>query len=406
MRILIIGLNYLPESVSIGPYTADLAEYLTQKGHHVQVITSFPLAPQWRIWEEYRDKLIMRESINGVPVLRTYVFVPSRPQVTFNRVLFDISFSLSAFLGGLSSGRCHLIIVVSPPLQLGISGWILSRLKGAKLFFHINDLVPEAALATGAMKEKSIAVRLARYLEHFVYQKADLVGVICDGFKKNLLGKGVAQEKIVDFPVYIDLEIFQPSKNENEFRHKHGFSRSDFIVMYSGSVGKKHSLETMIEAAGKLRDYPDIWFLVISEGPYVSKLNDLAETLMVTNIRFLPLQPRKTLPDQFSAADLLVIANRRSVTDVLFPSKLLFYMAAGRPVLAAVNRSSETGIFIRENNVGLVIEPEDSSAFAKAILNLITMDLYQMGVNGRKVVEKRFNRNDVLEEFAKKIEKL
>ena len=197
MRFLILGLNYLPESVSIGPYTADLAEYLCQRGHHVQVITSFPHAPQWKIWDGYQSKWFMREIINGVSVLRTYLYVPQRPRKALNRILYDMSFTASALLSALTTGPCDALVVVSPPLQLGVTGWVLSLLKRAPLFFHIQDLIPDAAVATGMLSVNSRAVKVARVLERFVYGRAHRIGVICDGFAHNLLAKGAPLDKIV-----------------------------------------------------------------------------------------------------------------------------------------------------------------------------------------------------------------
>jgi colanic acid biosynthesis glycosyl transferase WcaI len=118
MRYLILGLNYLPESTSIGPYTAGLADYLQELGHQVQVITAFPMAPQWRIWEGYRGRLFMRQIVNGVPVLRTFLYVPARPQNSLNGILFAFAFALSSLLGGLGVGPFDLVVAISPALQL------------------------------------------------------------------------------------------------------------------------------------------------------------------------------------------------------------------------------------------------------------------------------------------------
>ncbi|MCL4410141.1 MAG: hypothetical protein M1356_07515 [Gammaproteobacteria bacterium] len=145
MLILILGLNYRPESTSIGPYTADLAEFLIDQGHQVRVITGFPMAPQWRIWDGYRDRLCQREVINGVPVQRTFLYVPAHPKKALNRILFDISFAVSSLLGGLFSGPSDVVVAISPPLQLGLTGWLLAKLKRARFIFHILDLVPDAA---------------------------------------------------------------------------------------------------------------------------------------------------------------------------------------------------------------------------------------------------------------------
>src|SRR5450759_3099959 len=146
MRILLITLNYLPESTSIGPYSADLAQSLQARGHAVQVLTAFPLAPQWRIWDGYRGKLFMRETINGVPVLRTWIYIPAHPKKPIQRILFDLSYALTALVGGMCAGRAELIIAVSPPLQLGLTAWLLGVVKRAPFFFYIQDLVPEAAV--------------------------------------------------------------------------------------------------------------------------------------------------------------------------------------------------------------------------------------------------------------------
>src|ERR1017187_92793 len=121
MKILILGLNYLPESTSIGPYTADLAEYLCTQGHDARVVTGFPTAPQWKLWKGYQGKWFHREVINGVPVQRTYLYVPKNPHKTLQRILFDFSFALSALRGAIARSRPEVVVVVSPPLQLAIT---------------------------------------------------------------------------------------------------------------------------------------------------------------------------------------------------------------------------------------------------------------------------------------------
>lgn len=406
MRVLIIGLNYLPESVSIGPYTSDLAEYLRQRGHYIQVITSFPHAPQWRIWDGYKGRCFMREIIDEIPVLRTYVYVPKRPRRALNRILYDMSFTISAFLGALTTGSCDVLVIISPPLQLGLTGWALGILKRAPFLFHIQDLVPDAAVATGMLSEKSWAVRLARKLEHFVYGKAHKIGAICGGFERNLLSKGVPSEKIALLPNYIDLEFMHSVERNNNFRQKHGLREEDFVVMYSGSVALKQGLDTFVKAAASLRDQPGLVFLLIGEGPYMFELHELGDQLRASNLRFLPMQPRETLPSQLSAADALVITQRKAITDVVFPGKLLYYMAAARPILAAVSPDSETGRFVRDNKIGIVVPPEEPLALAQAVLELRRIGGAGMGKNARQVVESHFDRQIVLRTFAEQIEAL
>ena len=408
MRFLILGLNYLPESTSIGPYTADLAEFLAARGHHVSVVTGFPMAPQWRIWEGYRGRWLMREKINGVPVLRTFLYVPTQPKKTFQRILFDLSSALSSLLGGLFVGPADLVIVVSPPLQLGLTGWLLSLIKRAPFFFHIQDLIPDAAVATGMLLEDSWAVRFARAIERFIYREAIGIGVISDGFMHNLVAKGVPDKKIVVLPNYIDLQFLKTNERDNGFRRQHHISPDEFLVMYSGSIALKQGLQTFVETSAEFRQEDGITFYLIGEGPYLQDLKKIAETLKLTNFHLLPLQPRERLPVQLSAADALVITQKRAVTDVVFPGKLLYYMAAARPILAAVSAESETGRFVRVNEVGLVIPPENPQALAKAIQHLHQNrgEAVRLGMNGRRIVEERFDRKDILRLFANHLEYL
>ncbi|NWJ98432.1 MAG: glycosyltransferase family 4 protein [Chloroflexi bacterium] len=398
MRFLIIGWAYLPESAGIGPYTADLAEYLVQSGHQVQVVTGFPMYPQWKIWEGYRGKWFMRETINGVPVLRTYTYVPSKPRKTLSRILFDMSLALSLFLGVLRTGPCDLIITISPPLQLGLTGWLASILKHAPFLFHIQDLVPDAAVATGMLSEKSKAVKLARLMERFIYRRADGIGVICEGFYRNLRAKGVPPEKLALLPNYIDLSFMKLCEKNNGFRHHHNLKAQDFVVMYSGTIALKQGLHVLVEVAAELREYEKIKFYLIGEGPYLEELRQQAEKLALTNITFLPLQPRESLPKQLAAADVLVITQRRAVTDIVFPGKLLYYMASDRPILAAVSADSETGRFVHEHDLGVVVPPESPKELAAAILELQQKN--SLGGKGRRVAEEEFDRLIVLQKFA------
>jgi colanic acid biosynthesis glycosyl transferase WcaI len=256
------------------------------------------------------------------------------------------------------------------------------------------------------LSENSLAVRLARALERFVYRSARGIGVICDGFKHNLIAKGVPPDKIVVMPDYIDLEFMHPLERNNGFREQHSIKTDDFLVMYSGSVAAKQGLITLIEAAYELRDQSNIIFFLIGEGPYLTELKQRAGQLSLHNLRFLPLQPRDGLAQQLAAADVLVITQKRAVTDIVFPGKLLYYMAAGRPILAAVSSDSETGRFVHEKQVGVVVPPEDPKSLAEAISRLYKNGIGLFGQNGRRVAEEQFDRRIVLRRFCDHFSKL
>jgi colanic acid biosynthesis glycosyl transferase WcaI len=379
-----------------------------EQGHDVRVITGFPMAPQWKVWDGYRRRLVMREVINDVPVLRTYLYVPRKPSRAIKRILFDTSFAVSSLIGGLFISRVDAILVVSPPLQLGVTGWLLGLRHRTRVMLHLQDLVPDAAITVGIMNPRGRAVRLAWALERFVYRRVDRISVICDGFRRNLLGKNVAPGKIRLLPNYIDPALIWPSERVNGFRHRFGIGPEAFVAMYSGSIAMKQGLQTFVEAAANLADLSEVSCYLIGEGPYTSELLAQARALALRNFTFLPLQPLDTLAEQLASADALVITQKRSVTDVVFPGKLLYYMAAGRPIVAAVAAESETGKFITEMKVGLVVPPEDSRALADALryLKRNPDQAAALGRNGRHVVETQFDCAVTLPRFAAELREL
>ena len=408
MRVLIIGLNYLPETTSIGPYTADLAEHLHNSGHQVQVVTGFPVAPYFRVWDAYRGRRFMRETINGVPVLRTYMWVPDRPGRALNRVAFDSSFAVSSLIGSLSGGPADVIVAVSPPLQVGLVALMLARMKRAKLLLQIKDLVPDAAIAAGMLSAGGRAARIGFALERFVCSRADRIGVICEGFRTNLVQKGIVPDRIVLLPDYIDLDFMKLSERVNGFREQHRIRPDEFLVTYSGSIALKQGLSVFVEAAARMKDERGVKFVLVGDGPYLPDLQNMAESRRATNLMFLPLQPREHLAAQLGAADVLAITQRRAVKDSVFPGKLLYYMSAGRPILAAVSDDSETGRFVAKHNVGIVTPPEDPDALVGGIESLQRDPerVGQMGRNGRAIAEQMFDRRLVLGRFTEVLSQL
>jgi putative colanic acid biosynthesis glycosyltransferase WcaI len=367
VTILILGMNYAPESTGIGPYTSEFAEFLSDSGHEVHVIAAPPHFPQWVIREDYRRSIFRTEIMNGVHVHRVYTYVPGKPRKVINRLLYDSIFSTSVLVRALFVKRADVVFAVSPPVQLGLTAWMVSRLHRAFLFFHVQDIVSRAAVGTGMVRASSMVSRIARRMESAVHQCADAIGVICNGFETYLKSVGVPGTKIIFFPNYVDTGVLQPGPRSGLFRTLHKVSERDFVVMYSGGIAQKQGLETLVAAAENARQFR---FFIIGEGPSKGDLERGVAARNLTNVTILPLQPKATLAQQLCAADVLVLTQKRNVTDAVFPSKLLTYMACERPIVAAVAEESETARFIRQYDVGLVVPPEDPAALASALVKL------------------------------------
>jgi len=400
MNILVIGINYIPEKTAIGPFTAELCEYLEKKGNNINVITSFPHYPEWKIKEEYKGKLFKKELINGVKLIRSYVYLPKKPSIFLERIKYDCSFTLSSFISSLSIKSYDVIIAISPPLELGFIGWFLSRYRGAPFLLQIKDLIPDTAVDLGIMKNKK-AINFAYKIEKFIYDRASAIGVISKGFKEKIQSKGIKKEKIYLLPDWIDTDFMKPSLRDNEFRKRNNLKSDDLLVMYAGNIGNKQDFEIIISTAILLKDYHDIKFFIVGEGERKIDLINKTQKLNMNNIKFLDFQPRQLLPYMFSSADVMLIPQKANVKDICMPSKLLYIMASATPLVASVNNQSETAKTINDAKSGLVVEPENPVILSKAILKLKKSKRMRqnLGKNGRNYVINNYEKNKVLKKF-------
>ena len=399
MRILLVGPNYSPEVVGIGPYTTELAEHLAASGHAVTVLTSFPYYPHGRIDSRYRGRgLFLAESINGVRVIRSPMVLPGSHRSAFRRVLFDSSQAVTALMASAAIGAVDLVICISPPLQMGITAWLIALSRRARFVLQLQDIVPDAALSVGMMREGAL-IRLSRRLERFVYSRAHLIAVISQGFADNLMSKGVPEEKLRILPNWVETARFN-SRADPKVRAALGAADGETLVIHAGNMGAKQGLETVIDAAAELRG-ERIVLALVGDGYHRNSLEAHAESVGRSNLRFFPIQT--DLPATLASADILVLAQRGKVVDSVVPSKLLSYMAAGKPVIASVNELSEAGRMIRMAKCGVVVPPEEPMALAVALRDLHRQpeNGRSLGDAGRRHVTEHYERSDVLRQWSK-----
>jgi colanic acid biosynthesis glycosyl transferase WcaI len=402
LHILVVTSAYAPERTGTAALNTELCEYLAGRGHRVSVVTSFPHYPKWKVFLNYRGKLWQNETLNGVTVFRSYAYIPSR-RTTVRRIVYDTTVGLFGGIRGLGVGDVDLVLAVSPPLQAGLAGCFLAWVKGVPLLLDIHDLVPDLAIAVQMLKNP-LAIKIARLLEKFVYQRSDRILAISERFITYLTGRGVMGSKISFLPLWVDSELIVPGNRNGPFRKTNNINEQQTVVLYTGNMGAKQNLENVLDAADQLRRCGDVLFLFVGDGSEKEHLQDYARKKSLENVRFFPLvppHPKELLPEMLAAADVLILNQSSQIVDTVIPSKLFTYMASGRPIVAAVNPSSEAAACIRKADCGICVASADPTALAEAIFALKeNRDLAEkLGQQGRLYVEKHSARNKIFREY-------
>ncbi|MBV9893416.1 MAG: glycosyltransferase family 4 protein, partial [Chloroflexi bacterium] len=303
MRILVLIIQFPPDVNSSGALMAQLCEDLRDRGHEISVITTFPHYARFTIEEPFRGKLFQRSTYKGMDVLRTWVYAHGSKQRMLTRLLSYLSFNLLATIAGLLSHRRYDVILCSNgSFFSGLAASVIGAVRNIPFIYNVQDLYPETPVQAGQLRN-GMAIRTLEALERFMYSRAAHVSVIAPGFRNNILTKGVAPQQVSTIPNFVDTNFVRPLPKDNAFSRKHGLN-DKFVVTHAGNVGYVYDLETLLEAAALLRYEKDILFLVIGDGVARADLQARAQELELTNVRFLPFQPREQVPLMRAASDV------------------------------------------------------------------------------------------------------
>lgn len=364
--VLIVGLNYAPEPVGIGPYTQGLAEALATRGAKVRVVCGQPYYPQWRVYAAFAGRGWITTEENGVQITRCPHYVPAEPS-GLKRIVHLASFALAALVPVLRHGRDKpdLVIAIAPALPSVVTAWVVARLSGARLWVHVQDFEVEAALATGLLGKGNPLARAATWLERRLLRLGDVVSTISPQMCRRLIDKGVAPERVLEMRNWSDDRFRADPEGASVIRSNwnlHGKT----LALYSGNIARKQEIEILIEAARLLKERPDIAFVICGEGPNRAELERLAAGL--PNVQLHDLQPAERMGAMLTMADIHLLPQIAGAADLVLPSKLTNMLASARPVVATSEPG--TGLHAEVDGCGLVTPPGDASALADAIAEL------------------------------------
>jgi colanic acid biosynthesis glycosyl transferase WcaI len=394
MKISIHTMYFLPDFGSAPILMNELAGYLAGRGHEVEVVTTFPRAAS----PVFGRFIYSRRRADGFVVKRFWTNKTPHP---LGRLAAWNIYAAGALLNLFSLGRPDIFFLRTPPLQLGLPAFWAKRLRGARVLLNVQDIHPDLAVESGILKNPA-AIRFGACLEKWVYGLADRIVVISEGFRTNLLAKGVPGPKMDVIPNWVDTDFLRPLEKGNPVSRKFGFERK-FVLLYSGtiSISSNLALERVLEAAKILAPEPDVLVVIAGEGLKKPALQARAASLGLSNVAFLPFQPYGDLPAFLASADALLVPLDNQKSQLSVPSKLYNFMAAGRPILGLADPGAEVTSVIKERRCGLVVPPDDPARIAEAVRTLKRSpdERRVFASNARAYVVEYFGKGKILRSY-------
>ncbi len=398
MRTLIVTHYFPPETGAPQARLSALAATWAADGDTVTVLTGMPNHPTGVVPPAYRGAIRRREHLDGYQVIRTWLYATPNEGMA-RKIVGHLSFMISSvLLGGRRCGPADTVVVSSPTFFSIGAAWLLARMKRARLVVEIRDLWPAIFVELGVLTNHYL-IRLLERLELAAYAAADRVVVVSDGFRANLIDRGVPGDKVHIIRNGVTLDRFDPGATADpRVRDRLGAQVGDCLVLYLGTHGISHGLRGVVDAAARLAGEP-VRFTFVGEGSDKSRLQRRVAELALDNVTLLPAVPHQEVPALLAAADICLVPLRDvPLFSTFIPSKMFEYLAAGKAVVGAV--AGEAAQILRDAGA-VVVPPEDSAALADAI-RMLAADPQRrqaMGRRGRAHVEGCFDRVALAREY-------
>jgi colanic acid biosynthesis glycosyl transferase WcaI len=383
LRFLILSQYFAPEVGAPQVRLLAMAKALKHRGHDVSVVTAMPNYPRGEVFPAYRGRWLVREEVEGLPVIRTWIY-PATGSRVVKRLASYLSFTLSALWGCLRAPKPDYIFVESPPLFLGATAWLASKLRRAPFIFNVSDLWPESAVSLGIVTNRGM-IALAQSLERFSYRHAFRVCAVTNGIRETIAAvPGTAP--VLLLPNGVDVNTF----HHVEPAHIKGVDDAEIAFTFAGTHGYAQGLEVIVDAARRLIGRHDIRFVLVGDGPEKARIRGLARDL--PNITFLDTVPVSAMPEIFSASRASIVPLRKlDLFKGARPSKILPSLACETAVIYA--GEGETAELIEGNQCGIAVAPECPEKLADAVVKLANDPALagRLGKQGRRLVSEQYS---------------
>jgi colanic acid biosynthesis glycosyl transferase WcaI len=386
--IVVLVPHFAPDTAPTGEVITRIVDEFIAAGRRVHIVTSLPWYRTHAIEEGWTGRLVRRERTAWGSIIRVHPFPGKSKSNLLRRAIGFAGFSAIAGVCTLFAGGIHrrpaAIISMSPPLTLGLTGWLAARLRFTTAIFNIQDVFPDAAIETGAITNKRI-ISAARWLERVSYQRSDAVVVLSEDLRDNVAAKVSPRhvDKVTVIPNFVDADRIVPMNRMTPYRRELNIG-DEIVVMYAGNVGYSQSLTMLLHAA---KHMPGITFVINGDGAARAELETQAAGL--PNIRFAGYQPRDRVGEVLASGDIHVVPLRAGLGAVSVPSKTYSILAAARPVVAAIDPGTEVTRILEHSGAGVSVAPDDEEVFTAALQHMVANidEAREQGRKGRQWVE-------------------
>lgn len=408
MRLVILTQYFPPEVGAPQNRLYELAVRLQRKGVKVSVLTAMPNYPQMKVYPEYKGKHYVSETMEGMEVLRCWIYA-SKSKSVIKRLANYFSFVFSSLFHGLIHlKKQDILLVESPPLFLGMTAYLLSVAKGAKMVFNVSDLWPESAEKLGIISNKFL-LGGAKILEEFCYKRAKLVSGQTQGIVNNI-SKRFPKKDVYWLKNGVDINLYntEKQKEKGRWRRENAYKEGDFLLFYGGIIGYAQGLDIILNAAKCLKDYEKIKFVLLGNGPEKERLLAMKAELALENLNFYDAVPKSEMLEIIGDMDASIIPLRKlDLFKGAIPSKIFENSAMKKPIILGVEGEAKE-LFIEQGGCGLAFEPENVEELCEKILTLYNNPVLvsTLGENGLRYVSENFNRDEIAKEFYDKLQQI
>ena len=410
MKILLLPAYFYPEQAASSYLGENIRQAMCEADCELELYAPMPTRGiSKEVREEYKKRKLEHWHDGRLEIHRFSMYAEGKNPIL--RALRYVFCWCAQFWKGLCAKDIDLIYLASTPPIQGVLGGLLKKIKKVPFVYNLQDIFPDSLAGTGLAKKGGLLWKIGRVIENFTYRNADKIIVISEDFKRNIMAKGVPEEKIVVVYNWVDEEaVKHVPREENKLFDAYGLDRKKFYITYSGNIGLTQNMDMLLEVAKELEtEEPDIQFVLIGEGAYKKRVQEIIAEKSIGNVALLPFQPYEDISHVFSLGDAGLVISKPGVGENSVPSKTWSILSASRPVLANFDENELKSI-VAENECGIFTKAGDKEAFKQAILDLYhdREHCEQLGRNGREFILKNLTRAvgtqkyvDVIKSFEK-----